>query len=135
MFCKTCGRLLEDGDRYCPICGTLNEDPAATGSEAVFGEETPYDDGMKRELAGQILKWGILSLAFADTGCLSLLGFIFSFSVKSRVEDYIRRYGRLEGRARVGHILGRVGFGLGLGLTVFFAIYISIVILALALSA
>ncbi len=128
MFCRECGRLLDDGETYCPVCGTINEK-----SDAVDAAEAQLDDGMKSKMAGQALKWGILSLVFADTGLLSLLGFIFSFTAKAKVNEYVRRYGRLEGRARVGHILGRVGFGLGLGLSIFFAICLAIIIPALAL--
>ena len=68
------------------------------------------------------LKWGIISLVFAATGCLSLLGFIFSFIAKSKALAYERTFGVLEGKARVGRILGKVGFGVGLAYTLYFGI-------------
>ena len=127
MFCKNCGRQLDEGESFCPICGTDNTVTAAqTASAPTY---TPVDDSTKSDMAGQTLKWGILSLAFA-VSCLSLLGFIFSFTAKRKAQEYISLFGQLEGRARVGHILGRVGFGVGLGYTIFFAVYFAIVIIA-----
>lgn len=129
MFCSNCGRLLEDGEKYCPICGTLNEEPAAAASE---GFAQPNEQ-IKEGLAKKTLTWGILSLAFSLTGCLSLLGFIFSFVAKSKANEYARYFGEVEGRARVGRILGKVGFGVGLGMTIYFAFCIGLgVILGLS---
>jgi hypothetical protein len=91
------------------------------------------DDSVKDRMAGEVLKWGILSLAFAIS-CLSLLGFIFSFTAKRKSAEFLNYFGVLEGRARVGHILGRVGFGVGLGYTIFFVIYFAIIIFAMVLS-
>ena len=127
MFCGSCGRLLEDGEKYCPVCGALNEEaakpttttPGATPAQGGYSA----DDAMKSEMAGEAMKWGIMSLVFAMTGCLSFLGFIFSFTAKNKVNNYVRYYGEMEGRVRVGHILGRVGFGFGLGYTIFLVVY------------
>ena len=75
-------------------------------------------------MAGNVLTWGILSLAFAVSGCLALLGFIFSFTARKKAREYARLCGELEGRARVGNILGWVGFGVGLGYTAFWVLYV-----------
>ena len=117
MFCKNCGRQLDEGESYCPICGTVNspEAPIAPGSP-FYGEP---DERVKSDMAGKTLTWGILSLAFGISGCLSLLGFIFSFIAKSKALSYQQTYGMLEGKAKVGRILGKVGFGLGLGMTIY----------------
>lgn len=125
MFCKHCGRELEAGESYCPVCGTVNAIPTPDGGFAPVPDER-----VKDEMAGQTLKWGILSLAFSASGCLSLLGFIFSFTAKRKAKEYRRVFGDLEGRARVGHILGWVGFGVGLGYTAFWVLYVSIILLA-----
>ncbi len=130
MFCKNCGRQLDEGESYCPICGTVNGGESTAPEYGAPAVDTP----MKDEMAGQVLKWGILSLAFAVSGCLSLLGFIFSFTAKRRSNEYRLTFGDLEGRARVGHILGRVGFGVGLGYTIFLGVYSAIIIFAAVLS-
>ena len=129
MFCKNCGRQLDEGESYCPICGTVNSPEAAAPGYSV----PVMDDSVKDRMAGEVLKWGILSLAFAIS-CLSLLGFIFSFTAKRKSAEFLNYFGVLEGRARVGHILGRVGFGVGLGYTIFFVIYFAIIIFAMVLS-
>lgn len=127
MFCKKCGRQLEEGESYCPICGTVNNPEVSQNpSNPFYGEP---DDQVKNDMAGQVLKWGILSLAFGVSGCLSLLGFIFSFTARRKAREYVRLFGQLEGRARVGNILGWVGFGTGLGYTIFFGIYFTILAL------
>ncbi len=132
MFCKNCGRQLDEGENLCPACGTLNSAEASananTGIEYGLGAVDIANEQMKNQMAGQALKWGIISLAFSCSGCLSLLGFIFSFIAKSRALAYERTFGVLEGKARVGRILGKVGFGVGLGMTIYvlFAFFIGI---------
>jgi hypothetical protein len=88
------------------------------------------NERMKEEMAGQVFKWGLMGIIFTCTGCLALLGFIFSIIAKSRAAAYQRTFGEITGRAQAGRILGRIGFGLGLGLTIFFAVYFLIVIFA-----
>ena len=132
MFCKNCGRQLDEGETLCPACGTVNA-TEATADKAVSYEYSAVDTAnqqLKDEMAGQTLKWGILSLAFAVSGCLSLLGFIFSFIAKSRARAYEQTFGVLEGKAKVGRILGKVGFGVGLGMTVYMALVFVIAVAA-----
>jgi hypothetical protein len=132
MFCKNCGRQLDEGETLCPACGTVNA-TEATATESVSYEYSAVDTAnqlLKDEMAGQTLKWGILSLAFAASGCLSLLGFIFSFIAKSKALAYEQTFGVPEGKARVGRILGKVGFGLGLGMTIYIGIAFFVGLLA-----
>ena len=129
MFCANCGRLLEDDEKYCPICGALNEEAPKSSNVGSASTSTAFvqgDDPLKASMASEAMKWGIISLAFALSGCLSFLGFIFSFTAKKRVNEYVNTFGGMEGRVRVGHILGRVGFGFGLGYTIFLAFYVVI---------
>ena len=133
MFCKNCGRQLDEGENVCPVCGTVNGgETAATAPTLEYGYNAVNEanEQMKSEMGGQALKWGILSLAFSASGCLSLLGFIFSFIAKSKALAYEQTFGVLEGKARVGRILGKVGFGLGLGLTIYIGIVFFVSVLA-----
>lgn len=134
MFCKNCGRQLDEGETYCPICGTVNNPEAAASQKPNIPFYGEPDDQVKDEMAGKTLTWGILSLAFGVSGCLSLLGFIFSFTARRKAREYAQLFGQLEGRAKVGNILGWVGFGTGLGYSIFFAIYFAIIIFALVLT-
>ena len=131
MFCKNCGRQLDEGENVCPVCGTVNggeTSAAATTVEYSFDAVGEANEQLKNSMAGQALTWGILSLAFSASGCLSLLGFIFSFIAKSKALAYEQTFGILEGKARVGRILGKVGFGLGLGMTIYmgFAVLVGV---------
>ena len=76
MFCKNCGRQLDEGENVCPVCGTVNGGETATAPSVEYGYNAvnAANEQMKSEMAGQALKWGILSLAFSASGCLSLLG-------------------------------------------------------------
>ena len=123
MFCKNCGRQLDENENVCPVCGTVNGGETAATSTLEYGYDavTEANEQLKNGMAGQALTWGILSLAFSASGCLSLLGFIFSFIAKSKALAYERTFGVLEGKARVGRILGKVGFGVGLGMTIYMA--------------
>lgn len=134
MFCKNCGRQLDEGENICPACGTVNaSETTATpnaGIEYAVDAVDLANERLKDEMAGAALKWGIISLAFSASGCLSLLGFIFSFIAKSRALAYQNVFGVLEGKAKVGRILGKVGFGLGLGMTIYmaFAVMLGVII-------
>ena len=131
MFCKNCGRQLDENENVCPVCGTVNggeTSAAATTVEYSFDAVGEANEQLKNSMAGQALTWGILSLAFSASGCLSLLGFIFSFIAKSKALAYEQTFGILEGKARVGRILGKVGFGVGLGMTIYmgFAVFVGV---------
>ena len=136
MFCTKCGRQLDEGELFCPVCGTAS---AASAVNTLSGVNNPFygepDERVKDQMAGEALKWGIMSLAFSASCLLSLLGLIFSFTAKRRCEDYLRVFGEREGRARVGHVLGRVGFGLGLGYTIFWGVYFFIIAMVLVILA
>ena len=125
MFCKNCGRQLDEGENICPACGTVNaSETTATpnaGIEYAVDAVDLANERLKDEMAGAALKWGIISLAFAASGCLSLLGFIFSFIAKGKALAYQNVFGVLEGRAKAGRILGKIGFGVGLGMTIYMA--------------
>ena len=130
MFCKNCGRQLDENENVCPVCGTVNGGETAATSTLEYGYDavTEANEQLKNGMAGQALTWGILSLAFSASGCLSLLGFIFSFIAKSKALAYEQTFGILEGKARVGRILGKVGFGVGLGMTIYmgFAVFVGV---------
>ena len=148
MFCQNCGRQLKDGENFCPACGAMkaaesnanaNTDfqydlgTANINAQYSFGAPNSVSEAVKDEMAGQVFKWGLLGLIFANTGCLSLLGMIFSIIAKNQAANFERTFGEIKGRALAGRIMGRIGFGFGLGLTIFFALYIFIfVIVALA---
>ena len=82
-------------------------------------------DQLKNEMADDAFKWGIVSLVCS---LLGLLGFIFSFIARSKALAYRKTFGSLEGRAKTGHILGRIGFGIGLCYLVFLMLLAAVMV-------
>lgn len=125
MYCKNCNNQLTDNPRYCPYCGQEQEayrsDTSRDFAQDSFSQSSWDRSGDKRreDLANTILTWGVLSLSFTVLGVFSLLGFIFSFFAKSKAKEYIRLFGEIDGRARVGRDLGIAGFIVGLVMIVF----------------
>lgn len=134
MFCKNCGRQLDEGENLCPACGTMNATETTADAKGITYDLGANDtvvlanERLKDEMAGQVFKWGLLSLIFSSTFCLSFLGFIFSFIAKGKASSYETVFGEISGRANAGRILGRIGFGLGLGMTIFFALYLVLIV-------
>ena len=120
MYCKNCGTQLEDTARFCPSCGAAQAETPTAEPEIL---PNPAREQRKDAKAGEVLKWGILSLAFSLSGLLSLLGWIFSGTARRLRREYEAEYGDATGRALVGKILGNVGLGVGIGYTIFFALY------------
>ena len=135
MFCQNCGRQLNDNENFCPSCGAMkvaaesNASPN-TNFQYDLGTPNPVNEALKDEMAGQVFKWGLMGVIFANTGCLSLLGMIFSIIAKNRATNFERTFGEIKGRALAGRIMGRIGFGLGLGVSIFFTLYIFITAIA-----
>ncbi len=123
MYCRYCGAHIEDTARFCSACG--HETVAETVKKPVNPDSAR--DEAKSRLANQILTWGILSLAFSCTFIFSLLGFIFSFVAKSKVNKYVRQFGQVEYRSRVGRDLSTAGFIVGLILTIFASMYLFVI--------
>ena len=87
------------------------------------------EDPNERAQSKSCLIFGILAIAFGSSFYLSFLGIIFGAIARSKAKTYMMSY-PLVGRAKVGRILGTVGFVLGIILTVFFTIWLIVVIAA-----
>ena len=87
------------------------------------------EDPNEREMSKSCLIFGILAIAFGSSFYLSFLGIVFGAIARSKAKTYMMSY-PLLGRAKVGSILGTIGFILGIVLTVFFVIWLIIVIAA-----
>lgn len=139
MYCRHCGNLLSDDSRFCSKCGQpietiKTEEPVAEAPEIeqayTIGQPDPAIEQKtaeeKTSLASSVLTWGILSLAFAISGCIGLLGFIFSFIAKNKAAKYIAAYGEPEARVSIGKGLAKAGFIVGLIMMIFWTLYFSI---------
>ncbi len=125
QYCNHCGAPLEENAKFCSHCGqaraaeqTAYEAPPAYEAVPIVD---PFMEEKKRNLGDNILTWGILSLVFANTGWLSLLGLIFGYVTKGKVTEYEALYGETAGKPRVGKYLAKAGRIVGLVCTILFA--------------
>lgn len=55
MFCKHCGKQIEDNTRFCPFCGGKAADNTNTGKETISADNKITDGGnMKSNSANQL---------------------------------------------------------------------------------
>ena len=127
MICKNCGAQMDDNAIFCSACGhEYVHEPVKEPTNI----DTAYQ-AAKDRLSNQILTWGILSIAFASTFWLSLIGLIFSFVTKSKVKQYTTHIGPVSYKSKVGRDLGKAGFIVGLIFTILSALYFSLIIVAI----
>ncbi len=119
MYCQFCGKEHADYVSFCPYCG-MQVSKGESVEEQVAVD--PIYQREKDELGGEVLKFGILGLAFACSGLLSLLGLIFSIIARAKAGAFARRYGDTEGRATVGKHLGKAGLIVSIVITAYFAL-------------
>lgn len=128
MFCRFCGSELPEKANFCIKCGkVIDEVDAAAppavledliGDPAMRAQEDPFKKE-KEERGSEILKYGIMSLAFGITGWLSFLGIIFAAIGKSKVRTYLAKFQETEGKATVGKSLNTAGLWVGIGMTIY----------------
>lgn len=137
MFCNQCGGEVPAGVGFCPNCGAPVEQPQQPQyqepqyqqpqyqqpdpyqqPQPVYGQPVaPVGDPQERELAKSILVFGILAIAFACSYYVGFMGIVFGAICSGKVKQYAAMY-PLTGKAKVGSILGKVGFILGIVFTV-----------------
>ena len=121
MFCIKCGRQIPDDAVFCPACGATQSDqmPQAIAPNQPAAWKKPVSPE-EDALAGSILTWGILGLAFSAT---VILGIIFSAIGLSKARRFQETYGPLHHRAKVGRILSLVGLIVSLVMILFWIVY------------
>lgn len=132
MYCQFCGKEHADYVSFCPYCGMQIGKSESVEEQIVVD---PIYQQEKDDLSGEVLKFGILGLAFACSGLLSLLGLIFSIIARAKAGAFARRYGDTEGRATVGKHLGKAGLIVSISLTAFFIVYFIFIFAMAALAA
>ena len=128
MFCKYCGKSLEDDARFCPSCGSsVNrlEEPEQTKQ----AEETAVPQNSKSDientqsaetqssaprklhvmgLVGFILSCASFLIGFSDLAIISVAGFIVSLIGLIQFNKNPKKY-KLKGFAIAGVSIGAVG--------------------------
>ena len=117
MYCEKCGAKRNPSFRFCTECGYDLRQSDPKGQETYDWDEAlyPIDEDY---CAGDVLKWGILGLAFSAYSPIPWLGWIFSVKARKKANAYKRRFGEPHRRAKVGSILGNVGRIVGMVRTI-----------------
>ena len=119
MYCKYCGTDVAEGARFCENCGAAIEGTVET--------PTPFIDDefevQKNALGGSVFALGLTGLIFSNTS-LALLGIILSAVGLGKARKYKRFAGVLEGRAKAGLILSKVGLAVGIATLLLLALLI-----------
>lgn len=132
MYCKHCGRTIDDEAKYCQHCGGEQyTEKAAEVEETVVNQvsDTEADSEFelqKEKLAKEIFRLGLMSGIFANTIILGFLGIIFSVRTRKAVLEYIEKFGALSGRALAGNIIRIPALVEGILYTVLVGIYLTI---------
>ena len=110
MICKNCGTDAQN-NKYCPRCGA-----------PVTGDiQQPVGDGSHTKA----LVFGILGLAFCETG---ILGLIFSIIGLSKANNYIRNFGNVSNQVRIGKRLSIAGLIVSIVMIVLIVTLVSLLI-------
>ena len=144
MICTNCGTQFEDGNAFCPNCGTPAAQPAPAPAAAqpqygyapqpqpqtVYG--APVMGAGDPEAAKSCMITGILAAAFSCTFFLGFLGIVFGPMGLSKAKKYLEQYGSYPAKVRVGKYLSIGGIAMGIFTTVYLGIYILAFIIGIA---
>lgn len=124
MTCKTCGSQLQDGARFCDICGAEQE--AAAPVAYNYNYQTPVNrsanDAELSSMATRLLVFGILAVALP-----TIPGLIFGILATKTAKEYAAMGGLLSGKAMVGKILGMIGMIYNIVACAIVALYLTII--------
>lgn len=109
MYCKYCGTDVAEGARFCENCGAAIERTVETPTPFIDDEF----EAQKNALGGSVFALGLTGLIFSNTS-LALFGIILSAIGLGKARKYKRFAGVLEGRAKAGAILSRIGLAVGI---------------------
>jgi hypothetical protein len=104
-------------------------DPAAAYTPAPA--ETVYPAEVTSAASG-VLTRGIVALCFSSSFFLSFVGIILSAVAMGRAKTFIRNYGPISKKVRIGKILATVGLFVGIAMTILFVLYLALIVLAVA---
>lgn len=138
MFCRNCGTEFPNGNTFCPMCGANNDVPysqqytnapnyqapqqnnnAPYYAQPVGRVQVQQADPTAQELSKTALTWGIVAACF----CWCFVGIILGCIGLKKCDEFIAYTGMSFGRAKVGHILCKVGIIAGIAFSIFWVIY------------
>ena len=128
-LCANCGVVLNPGQGVNGVYTTQQSAPAQQYGPApaqTYHSQPAVKkvDYQEHAAAKSCLVMGILGIAFSTSTYLAVVGIIFSIIGLARSGKYLKTYGRLTAKPRVGRILSIVGLALGIFCTVLISIAI-----------
>ncbi len=111
MYCKYCGTDVEENGKFCQNCGAEVEATPVDAAEPVVNNEF---EELKKTLGGSVFTLGLLGLIFCASGWLAIAGLIMSAVAKKKAALYQAYAGELDGRAKAGSILAKIGLAVGI---------------------
>ncbi len=128
-YCYNCNNWTDDPSGICPYCGaqTTPAQPQEPVQQPMYYQQPTQQSSYNKyieQLANDILKWGIMSVAFACSFLASFMGIVFAAKANKKVQEYINYMGQVNGKAKVGKHLAKGGLIGGIVMTVFLGLYI-----------
>lgn len=117
-FCKNCGSQIDDGSKFCPVCGTNQEN-----NEQQKTDETYYKEPITPSASGSLnvgmLIWSIIDILMCcmPLGVVSLIMTIMAQNATSAYDEA----SKLK-TAKVCNLIGTIGMG------VFVILYILLIV-------
>ena len=141
MFCGNCGTNVPEGYGFCPNCGAkmITKEAAPqpayaqtydpSGVQAYPAQQEALPAGAAAS-ANSVLRSGIVALVFSCSFFLSFVGIILSAVAMGRAKSFVRDYGPISKKVRIGKILSTVGLFVGIGMTILCILYFAVVAIA-----
>ena len=142
MFCSNCGSTFEDGNAFCPMCGSPAATPAPAPAPAPAPQAAPtYNyapapsmqpvysaapaaSAGNPDAAKSCLITGILAAAFSCTFFLSFLGLVFGPMGLGKCKSYQQTYNEYPVKVRIAKYLSIGGMAFGGFWTIYLFIWV-----------
>ncbi|MBQ7386235.1 MAG: zinc ribbon domain-containing protein [Ruminococcus sp.] len=113
-----------------PVAAPVYQEPtyqAPTYQEPTYQQAPTYNTAPVQPVdAKSLMIKGILAIALCEIGIPGII--LGSMAKKLAAQFMAQNNGQIFGKAKVGSILGRIGFGFGIGFTIFWAFYFIIIV-------
>lgn len=103
--------------------------PAPTYAQPTYSAPTYSAAPAAPVDANSLLIKGILALALCEFGIPGII--LGSMAKKLAAQFMAANNGQIFGKAKIGSILGKIGFGFGIGMTIFWGVYFLIFVVLL----
>lgn len=120
-FCKNCGSQIDDGSKFCSICGTEQENTEQQSDNPVYTE--PVTKKASGNLNIGMLVWSIIDLLMCcmPLGIVSLIMTIMAQNAATAEDEA----GKLK-TAKICNLIGTIGMGIFLILYIVLVVVIGI---------